>query len=128
MAVCRGKLLAAIDAAVRGGMLTLPDGMPLRQWATLRNKLGRQKWHVPIRERYPHGTGVLTYWARYIRGGPMANQRLVSCTPEAVTLRYRLDGEDVSSPRQGLLTVSMAEFIRRDLLPVPEPGTQVVRC
>jgi hypothetical protein len=60
MTVVRGKRLAALDAAVRGGMLTLPDGIPLRQWATLRHKLGRQKWNVHLRERYPHGTGVLT--------------------------------------------------------------------
>ena len=73
-------------------------------------------------------TGVLTYLARYIRGGPMANQRLVSCTPEAVTLRYRIDGEHVGGPRQGLMTLSIAEFMRRYLVHVPEPGTKVVRC
>jgi hypothetical protein len=128
MAVFRGKLLAAMDAAVQRGTLTLPDGMLLRHWAILRHKLGRQKWNVHIRERYPHGTGVLTYLARYIRGGPLANQRLVACTPEAVTLRYRLNGEHAGSPRQGLITFSIAEFIRRYLLHVPEPGTKVVRC
>jgi Putative transposase/Transposase zinc-binding domain len=128
MAVFRGKLLAAVDAAVRRGTLTLPDGMPLRHWAILRNKLGRQKWNVYIRERYPHSTGVLTYLARYFRGGPIANQRLVSCTPEAVTLRYRLNAEHAGSPRHGLLTLAIAEFMRRYLLHVPEPGTKVVRC
>lgn len=65
--------------------------------------------------------------ARSIRGGPRANQRLVSCTPEAVTWRYRLDGEEVSSPRQGLITFSIAECLRRYLVHVPEPGTKVVR-
>src|SRR5207244_465962 len=45
MAVFRGKLLAAVDAAVQRGTLTLPDGMPLRHWGLLRNKLGRQKWN-----------------------------------------------------------------------------------
>jgi hypothetical protein len=104
MAVCRGKLLAALDTAIHEGTLTLPDGMARRQWAPLRNKLGRQKWHVYIRERYAHGTGGLTYLARYRRGGPIANQRLVSCTPQAVTLRYRLNGEHAGSPRSGLLT------------------------
>jgi hypothetical protein len=79
MAVFRGKLLAAIDTAVRGETLTLPTGMTRQQWETLRHKLGRLKWNVHIRERYPHGHGVLTYLARYIRGGPLANTRLVSC-------------------------------------------------
>ena len=39
------------------------------QWENLRHKRGRQKGKVHIRERYPHGEGVLTYLARYIRGG-----------------------------------------------------------
>jgi Putative transposase len=51
MVVCRGKLLAAANAAVRRGTLTRPDGMPLRPWAILRNKLGRQKGNVCSRER-----------------------------------------------------------------------------
>jgi Putative transposase len=71
---------------------------------------------------------VLTYVARYLRGGPIANQRLGSCTQQAVTWRYRLNGELASNPGSGRLTLSRAEFIRRDLLHAPEPGTQVVRC
>jgi Putative transposase/Transposase zinc-binding domain len=128
MAVFRGKLLAAMDAAVHQGTLTLPDGMPLGHWAILRNKLGRQKWNVHIRERYPHGTGVLTYLARYIRGGPMANQRLVASQPGEVTFRSRVNGETSDRKLQGLLTLPLAEFIRRYLLHVPEPGTKEVRC
>jgi len=128
MALFRGKLLAALDTAVRGGQLSLPASLTLRQWETLRNKLGRQKWNVHIRERYPHGTGVLTYLARYIRGGPMANQRLVSGEHGEVTFRYRVNGEASDRQAQGLLTLPLAEFIRRYLLHVPEPGTKVVRC
>jgi hypothetical protein len=128
MAVFRGKLLAALDTAVRRGQLSLPAGMTLRHWETLRHKLGRRKWHVHIRERYPPGTGVLTYLARYIRGGPLANQRLVSGNPGEVTFRYRVNGEASDRKAQGLLTWPLAEFIRRDLLHVPEPGTKVVRC
>jgi hypothetical protein len=127
MALFRGKLLAALDTAVRGGQLSLPAGMTLRQWETLRHKLGRQKWNVHIRERYPHGTGVLTYLARYIRGGPMANQRLVSGEQGEVTFRYRVNGEASDRKSPGLLTLPLAEFIRRYLLHVPDPGTKVVR-
>jgi hypothetical protein len=128
MAVFRGKLLAAIDAAVHQGTLTLPDGMSLRHWAILCNKLGCQKWNVHIRERYAHGTGVLTYLARYIRGGPLANQRLVASKQGEVTFRYRINGETSDRKLQGLLTLPLAEFIRRYLLHVPEPGTKLVRC
>jgi Putative transposase/Transposase zinc-binding domain len=129
MAVFRGKLLHAIDTAVRGGQLTLPAGMTMRQWDTLRNKLGRQKWNVHIRERYPHGAGVLTYLARYMRGGPIANTRLEACASGEVTFRYRVPGEAEESYRaaRALMTLPIAEFIRRYLQHVPEPGTKVVR-
>jgi len=69
MAVFRGKLLAAIDTAIRKGQPRLPASMTRRHWETLRNKLGRQKWNVHIRERYPYGTGVLTYLAAISVGG-----------------------------------------------------------
>jgi Putative transposase len=102
----------------------------MRQWASLRSKLGRQKWNVHIRERYAHGAGVLTYLARYLRGGPLANRRLVACEQGVVTFRYRLNGEEAGdeSTHQGRMCVSIEEFIRRYLVHVPPPGTRVVRA
>jgi len=128
MAVCRGQRLAALDTAVRGGQLHLPASMTGRHWESRRHKLGRRKWHVHIRERYPHGTGVLTYVARYLRGGPMAKQWLVSSAHGEVTCRDRANGEASDRTLPGRLTVPLAEFIRRYLVHVPAPGTKVVRC
>jgi hypothetical protein len=127
MALFRGKLLDAIRRALRQGQLQLPAGRRPQPWANLLNKLGRQKWNVHIRERYPHGAGVLIYLARYLRGGPLANQRLVSCAHGEVTFRYRVNGEAADSSRSGLMTLPIEEFIRRYLLHVPAPGTRVVR-
>ena len=45
-----------------------------------------------------------------------------------MTCRYRVNGEASDRTAQGLLTWPRAECIRRDLLPVPAPGTTVVRC
>jgi Putative transposase/Transposase zinc-binding domain len=104
MAVLRGKLLEALDTAVRGGQLTLPAGMTLRHWETRRNRLGRQKWNVHSRERYPYGDGVLTYVARDIRGGPLSNPRLGSWAPGEVTCRYRRNGEHADGSRPGQMT------------------------
>jgi hypothetical protein len=117
MALLRGKLLAAVDAAVPRGTLTLPDGMPLRHWVIWRNKLGRPKWNVDIRERSPHGPGVLTSVARDRRGGPLAHQRLGAGEQGVVTCRYRLNGEDSGGERtrQGCRRVAIAALIRRDL-------------
>jgi hypothetical protein len=69
MAVFRGKLLDYINKAVENGMVTLPDSMTIQQWKNLKNKLGRTKWNVHIKERYDHGNGILVYLSRYIRGG-----------------------------------------------------------
>jgi len=127
MAVFRGKLLAAIRQALRQGKLERPEGIPAQKFDNLLNKLGRQKWNVHIRERYPHGAGVLIYLARYIRGGPLSTTRLVSCENEEVTFWYRLNGEASGRARRGQMTLPSAEFIRRYLLHVPAPGTRVVR-
>jgi hypothetical protein len=128
MALFRGKLLAAIRRACSQGQLHLPAGLRPQPCANLLNKRGRQKWHVYIRERDPHGQGVLSYLARYLQGGPVANQRLVSCAAGEVTCRYRMNGEGADRPRSGLLTLPVEEFIRRYLLHVPIPGNRVVRA
>jgi Putative transposase/Transposase zinc-binding domain len=127
MPVFRGKLLAALRQGLAQGQLRLPEGRSPQQIANLLNKLGRAKWNVPIRERYPHGTGVLTYLARYLRGGPLANQRVIACEQGTVTFRYRVNGEASARQLRGRMTVPMEEFIRRYLVHVPEPGTRVVR-
>lgn len=127
MAVFRGKLLAALRWGGTQGQLTLPQGRSRQQRENRLNKLGRQKWTVPIRERYAHGAGVLTYVARYLRGGPISNPRLVSCAHGEVTFRYRVNGEGADRQPRGLMTLPIAEFIRRYLGHVPQPGTKVVR-
>jgi Putative transposase/Transposase zinc-binding domain len=127
MAVFRGKLLAALRQGLTQGQLRLPEGRSPQQMVNLLNKLGRTKWNVHIRERYAHGAGVLTYLARYLRGGPLANQRLVACEHGTVTFRYRVNGEASDRQPRGRMTIPMEEFIRRYLLHVPEPGTRVVR-
>jgi putative transposase/transposase-like zinc-binding protein len=128
MALFRGKLLAALRRALRQGQLQLPVGMHPQRCENLLNKLGRAKWNVHLRERYPHGAGVLTYLARYLRGGPLANRRLVSCAHGEVTFRYRVNGEAAESPRSGLMTLPIEEFIGRYLRHVPPPGSRVVRA
>ena len=127
MALFRGKLLAALRQGVAQGQLRRPEGRSPQQMTNLFNQLGRAKWNVYIRERYPHGAGVLTYLARYLRGGPLANQRLVACEHGRVTFRYRLPGEASTRELRGRMTLPLEQFIQRYLLHVPAPGTRVVR-
>jgi hypothetical protein len=127
MAVCRGKLWAALDTALRRGQLTLPVGLTRRHGEPLRHTRGRQQWNVHIRERYPCGEGVLTYGARYIRGGPLSQARLVSCGAGEVRCWSRIHGAGAGQARRGVMTLPWEACIRRYRRHVPAPGTRVVR-
>jgi hypothetical protein len=132
MAVFRGKLLAAIRQALAREALVLPEGMRLQQQLNLLNRLGhprKTKWNVHIRERYRHGAGVVTYLARYLRGGPIKNARLVAWDGERVTFtcRPRQEEADAGPAAPPCMTVLVADFLQRWLLHVPVPQTRVVR-
>jgi len=119
-----------LHKAVDAEQLTLPSGLTPPQLRMLLNRLGRQKWHVQIMERYAHGQGVVTYLARYLRGGPFNPTRVVTWNDQSVTFRYA-DNQDPDAQGRGrrkLLTLTVAEFLHRWLLHVPPPGLQVVRA
>jgi hypothetical protein len=133
MAVFRGKMVAAIRQTLARGALALPEPMRAQQWLNLLNRLGhptKTKWNVRIMERYRHGAGVVTYLARYLRGGPLKNGRLVAYDGDRVTFTYRARHEEAdaesASPQQ--MTLPVADFLQRWLLHVPVPQTRVVRC
>jgi hypothetical protein len=130
MPVFRGKLLAALHHALDSEQLTLPAGVAPHQLRMLLNRLGRQKWHVQIMERYAHGHGVATYLARYLRGGPLNPARVVTWDAQRVTFWYT-DNQDPDGRGRGkrkLLPLSVEDFLQRWLLHVPPPGLQVVRA
>jgi hypothetical protein len=132
MAVFRGKFLAALRTAWERGDLQLPDGLRPQAFRNLLNRLGHPKktrWNVHIQERYPHGTGVATYLARYMRGGPLKHSRLVACDGETVTFRYtdnHARTADSPGPQQHM-RLPLGDFLQRVLQHVPPPGMQVVR-
>jgi hypothetical protein len=133
MAVFRGKMVAAIRQTLARGALALPEPMRAQHVLNLLNRLGhptKTKWNVRIMERYRHGAGVVTYLARYLRGGPLKNGRLVAYDGACVTFTYRARQEEAdagpaSPPR---MTLPVADFLQRWLLHVPVPQTRVVRC
>jgi hypothetical protein len=132
MAVFRGKMVAAIRQTLARGSLTLPEPMRPQQVLNLLNRLGhptQTKWHVRIMERYRHGAGVVTYLARYLRGGPIKNARLVAYDGDRVTFtsRARHEEADVESTSSQRMTLPVADFLQRWLLHVPMPQTRVVR-
>jgi hypothetical protein len=132
MAVFRGKMLAALRQAWAHGTVTLPASLRPQQWLNLLNRLGhptQTKWNVRIMERYAHGAGVVTYLARYLRGGPLKNARLVAWDGDRVTFTYRArQKEGDAGPASPLrMTLPVADFLQRWLLHVPVPQTRVVR-
>jgi len=132
MAVLRGKRLAAMRQALAREHLALPEGLGSQPGLNLRNRLGhprKTKWNVHIRERYRHGAGVVTSLARYWRGGPLKNARLVAWDGERVrfTCRPRLAEADGDHPAAQRITFAVADLLQRWRLHVPVPQRRVVR-
>jgi Putative transposase/Transposase zinc-binding domain len=129
MAVFRGKLRAAIRQGVQQGQLRPPEGKNRQQVENLLNKLGRTKWNVHIRERYPYGHGVLIYLARYLRGGPLSNRRLLACDGQQVAFWYeeRAKAKGEQAHRR-TMRLPLEQFLGRWLLHVPPARAVRVRC
>jgi hypothetical protein len=129
MALFRGKLLAAIRQGVQHGQLRPPEGKNRQQVENLLNKLGRTKWNVHIRERYAYGQGVLIYLARYLRGGPIAQRRLLVCDGQQVVFGYEERAKVAGGQAQHrTMRLPLEQFIGRWLLHVPPARAVRVRC
>src|SRR2546426_172381 len=133
MAVFRGKMLGAIRRAFTREELGLPETMRPQPLLNLLNRLGHPKhtrWNVRIMERYRHGAGVVTYLARYLRGGPIKNARLVAWDGACVTFlhRARHEGPGSGGAARQHMRLPVADFLQRVLLHVPPPQARVVRC
>ena len=119
----RGKMLAAIGQALEDDRLRLPAQDTKSHWASTVRALYRKNWNVHVAERYPHGHGVLRYLARYVKGGPIPEQRLQSASAQQVVFSYT-DHHDGKLKRMRLAT---DEFIARVLWHAPETGQHTVR-
>lgn len=125
MFLFRGKLLAALRAALADDTLRLPPDLSIERCRSLFNKLGRVKWNVNVRERYEHGQGVITYLARYVRGGPLQNSQLAQHSDQHIAFRYRSHRE----AEKGVQTLRLerSAFLMRYLQHAPLPGKPMVR-
>ena len=128
MIIFRGKFRAMVLKALAAGELKLPPNQPIKFWQNQLNRLGRLPWNAKVFGRYRDGQTVATYLARYLRGGPIGNSRLISCDGQHVQFRSRVpahEGQDCS--RQTVTKLTVIEFMRRLLEHVPQRGTQTVR-
>jgi hypothetical protein len=80
-------------------------------------------------ERYAHGVGVVTYLARYLRGGPIKNARLLAFDGARVRFAYqeRREIPHAGGPSQRQMSLAVADFLQRLLLHVPVSQTRTVR-
>ena len=124
----RGKVLALLRNALEKGELKVPPDTTAARLRGLLNRLGRTTWNVKILPRYNHASGVATYLARYLKGGPIGNRRLLAVRDGRVLFRYRMPASPgLDRTRQGVASLSVDEFLGRLLEHVPPRRFQTVR-
>ena len=125
MVMFRGKFRALLLEKL--SELHLPPNSNKLKWQNLLNRLGRTLWNVKLLERYDHGTGVLKYLARYLRGGPISPKRLLWMDDQNVRFRYRLAAAHGEPTRHSTMQLTGEDFIMRWLEHVPPKGFHTVR-
>ena len=124
----RGKFKALLQAKITSGKMELPPRMSQETWSSTLRSVSAVDWNVKILARYQSGVGVATYLARYLKGGPIGNSRLIAIDNESVTFRYRLGThEGGDGTIQGETRLEVDQFIKRHLEHVPPHRLQTVR-
>lgn len=124
----RGKFIALLKAKIKSGKIELPPSMSEDAFLSMLRKVSRVDWNVKILKRYKSGTGVATYLARYLKGGPIGNSRLMAFDDDFVTFRYRVGTQEGGDGKiQGVASLEIDEFIKRLLEHVPPRRLQTVR-
>ncbi len=119
----RKKFCAALEHRIKAGKVELPPGMARIDALKRINAAGQKVWIVDIEERYEHGQGIATYLAKYVKGGPIKNQRLLRAEEGTVRFRTSRKGEKFQA-----MTLAIGEFIQRLLEHVPPIGYRMVRA
>ena len=124
----RGKFTAMLRDQVRRGKFRLPPGMTQAALEQSMQQLKRIPWNVKVYPAYRDGLSVATYLARYIKGGPLGNSRLLSIAHGQVRFRYRLSrGEGGDGKRQGIESLPIETLIGRWLQHVPPRRFRMIR-
>lgn len=119
----RGKFMAAFGQGLRSGELIVPPHLSEKALTACIKQVYRKDWHVRVQPPYQHGQGVVMYLSRYVKGGPLASQRIVSADDKQVTFRFK----DHRDGKNKTLTLNTPHFIERLLDHVAEPRQHVIR-
>ncbi len=126
--VFRGKFVAGLKCAFRDGQLRFSGHLTLlaqpKIFASWLRPLFRKDWVVYSKPPFGGPEYVLQYLGRYTHRVAISNHRLVSCTNQKVTFRWR---DSAHNNEQKLMTLSLDEFLRRFLLHVLPKGFVRIR-
>lgn len=122
-ALFRGKLLHALNQALIHQRLQLPEQLPTAYWRAHIRSQYRKHWNVHLGERYAHGRGVALYLARYVKGGPLPQQRALQQRGPHIVLPYT-DHRDGRAKRA---RYPVEHFIERVLWHAAPRGQHLVR-
>ena len=127
MCMFRGKFLDKVRKLVSSDKLDVPEGWTKTKCMSILNQLGRAPWNVKLLERYAHAEGVTLYLAKYLRGGPIGNSRIVSYSNGEVTFRY-LDRKNPLHPQTKEMTLPVYKFLKRWSQHLPPTKMHTVRA
>lgn len=122
--IFRAKLLDKLHNLVYEDKLILPKGFNSFRTHQLLKELRCKNWNVFITHNYGHPNGVATYLAKYIKGGPISNRRIIRYDKDTVSFKYFENNNDLS-PKT--LTLTTEEFMNRILQHIPEQRQITVR-
>ncbi len=126
--VFRGKFVAGLQQAFHDGQLRFPGDLTLLAqpniFASWLRPLFRKDLVVYSKPPFGGPEYVLQYLGRYTHRVAISNHRLVSCTDQKVTFRWR---DSAHHNQQKLMTLSLDEFLRRFLLHVLPKGFVRIR-
>ncbi len=117
----RGKLLAALEAAIAAGRLVVPDVHDARR---MLKRAARKKWTVYSKPSFVGPEQVIRYLGRYTHRIAITNRRIVALEEGAVTFHYK-DRAAGDAPRT--MTLPADQFLRRFLLHVLPRGFVRIR-
>lgn len=124
----KGAFLRVLREKYSAGLVTLPPDMTRQQYDVVYEKTSELEWKAKVMERYEHPHGVLEYLARYIRGGPIGNSRIVAFDGRNVTFRYDDNRiKDPHVPKSRTMTLDGVEFMMRFLSHCPPKGYLTTR-
>ena len=124
----RGKFLARLKALLiaqnHAQQLRLPTEQGLPVWLATIDQLYRKHWNIEIQPPYDHARGVALYLARYVKGGPVPQDRALSLDAQGLV---RMGYTDHRDGRAKTLCIHAHEFIARVLWHAPPKGLHTVR-